>query len=98
MAPVRVGGNIKAPRKLRDVRPEYPPIAIASKIQGVVILETTIDTNGRVMTARVLRSVPLLDEAALQAVSQWEFEPTLVNGVPTPVIMTTTVNFQLPQQ
>ena len=98
MAPVRVGGSIKSPRKLRDVRPEYPPIAIASKIQGVVILETTIDTNGRVMTARVLRSVPLLDEAALQAVSQWEFEPTLVNGVPTSVIMTTTVNFQLPTQ
>jgi len=95
MAPVRVGGNIKPPTKIKDVRPVYPEEAMASKVTGVVILEATIDPSGRVSDARVLKSVPLLDQAALDAVKQWEFTPTHVNGVPVPVIMTVTVNFSL---
>jgi protein TonB len=62
-------------------------------VQGVVIIEATIDPQGLVSDARVLRGVPLLDQAAVDAVSQWEFQPTLVNGTPVPVIMTVTVNF-----
>jgi TonB family protein len=94
-APVRVGAGIAAPMKIRDVRPAYPPIAQSARVQGVVIIETTIDTAGNVMDAHVLRSIPLLDEAALDAVRQWQFTPTLLNGAPVPVIMTVTVNFAL---
>lgn len=92
---VRIGGNIKAPSKVRDVRPIYPPIAQASRVQGVVIIETLIDPEGKVTDARVLRSIPLLDQAALDAVRQWEYVPTLMNGVPQSVVMTVTVNFSL---
>lgn len=95
MAPVRVGGNIKTPTKVRDVRPVYPLDAQSARIQGVVIIEATIDTDGRVYDAKVLRSIPPLDDAALEAVRQWEFTPTEVNGVRVPVIMTVTVNFTL---
>jgi protein TonB len=90
-----VGGNIKAPQKIRDVRPTYPPIAQSARVQGVVIIEATIGPDGKVTNAKVLRSVPLLDQAALEAVRQWEFTPTLLNGMPVPVIMTVTVNFTL---
>jgi protein TonB len=93
--PVRVGGNIKAPTKVRDVTPQYPQIAQSARVQGVVIIEATIGPNGKVANARVLRSIPLLDQAALDAVKQWEYTPTLLNNVPVPVIMTVTVNFTL---
>jgi protein TonB len=94
-APVRVGGNIRPPAKVRDVRPIYPEDAMRARVQGVVILETTIDASGLVMDAKVLRSIPMLDQAAVDAVMQWEFTPTLLNGAPVPVIMTVTVNFTL---
>jgi protein TonB len=93
--PVRVGGNIQPPQKTKNVNPIYPPIAQSARVQGVVIIEATIGPNGRVQDAKVLRSIPLLDQAALEAVKQWEFTPTLLNGVPVPVIMTVTVNFTL---
>jgi TonB family protein len=94
-APVRVGGNIKTPTKTKDVRPVYPPIAQSARVSGVVIIEATIGADGKVKDAKVLRSIPLLDQAALDAVKQWQFTPTLLNGVPVPVIMTVTVNFTL---
>jgi TonB family protein len=93
--PVRVGGNIKQPLKVKDVTPVYPALAQAAHVQGVVIVEATIGPNGAVQKATVLRSIPLLDAAALDAVRQWEFAPTLLNGVAVPVIMTITVNFTL---
>ena len=93
--PVRVGGNIKPPQKTRDVRPVYPPIAQSARVQGIVIIEATISPDGAVTDAKVLRSIPLLDGAALDAVRQWVFTPTLLNGVPVPVIMTVTVQFTL---
>lgn len=93
--PLRVGGQIEAPRKLRDVAPEYPELARRAGVEAVVILEATIDTGGRVSDVRVLRGHPLLDEAALEAVRQWAYVPTLLNGVPVPVLMTVTVNFRL---
>jgi protein TonB len=62
-----------------------------------VILESLIGADGRVQDARILRSIPLLDQAALDAVKQWEFTPTMLNGQPAPVIMTITVQFTLTQ-
>jgi len=93
--PVRVGGAISQPTKTHDVRPVYPMIAQRARVQGIVIIEAKIDTTGKVENLRVLRSIPLLDQAALDAVRQWEYEPTLRDGVPVPVIMTVTVKFTL---
>jgi protein TonB len=90
-----VGGSIHVPQKVRHVGPVYPPIAQSARVQGVVILETIIGPDGRVADVRVLRSIPLLDQAAIDAVRQWEFEPVLLNGSPVPVILTTTVQFTL---
>ena len=72
-APVRVGGNIKVPTKTLNVAPVYPQEAKDAQVQGVVIIEATIDTAGAVRTTRVLRSIPMLDQAAIDAVSQWQF-------------------------
>jgi TonB family protein len=91
--PLRVGGSIAAPTKIKNVAPVYPDDARAAGIQGVVILEAVIDEAGAVSSARVLRSIPLLDGAALDAVRQWQFTPTLLNGVPVSVMMTVTINF-----
>ena len=93
--PVRVGGPIKPPTKTRNVQPVYPQIAQSARVQGIVIIEATIDRSGKVTDARLLKSIPLLDQAALDAVRQWEYEPTLLNGVAVPVIVTVTVNFTL---
>lgn len=95
VVPVRIGGELKPPRKLVDVKPTYPVEAQAARIQGVVIIEAVINAVGTVVNTRVLRGVPMLDDAAVGAVSQWQFEPTLLNGVPVPVVMTVTVNFTL---
>ena len=92
---VRIGGNIPTPAKLRDVRPVYPQDAMDARVSGVVIIEALVDTQGAVRSTRVLRSIPLLEQAALDAVEQWKFTPTLQNGVPVPVVMTVTVNFTL---
>jgi protein TonB len=94
-APIRVGGDVRPPTKVRDVPPVYPAMAQSAHAQGVVIIEVIIDEQGNVADARVLRSVPLLDQAALDAVRQWQFTPTQFNGAPTPVLMTVTVNFTL---
>jgi protein TonB len=93
--PLPIGGRIKEPTKVHHVPPVYPAIAQQARVQGLVIIEAIIGADGRVQQARVLRSAPLLDEAALAAVRQWIFTPTLLNGVPVPVIMTVTVNFTL---
>jgi periplasmic protein TonB len=92
---VRVGGQIKEPKKLKNVPPVYPDIAKQARVQGVVILECTISPQGKVTDVKVLRGIPLLDQAAIDAVKQWVYTPTLLNGVPVPVIMTVTVNFKL---
>jgi protein TonB len=94
-APVRVGGQIRQPTQLKKINPVYPSIAQSARVQGVVILEATIGTNGRVKDVRVLRSIPLLDSAAIDAVRQWEYTPTMLNNVPVEVIMTVTVQFTL---
>ncbi len=92
---VRVGGNIKEPTKIKNVAPIYPDIAKQARVQGIVILECTISPQGHVTDVKPLRSIPLLEQAAVDAVKQWQYTPTLLNGVPVPVIMTVTVNFRL---
>jgi protein TonB len=92
---VRVGGAIREPKQLKHVAPEYPALAKRTSVEGVVILECTISPAGRVTDVRVLRGIPMLDDAAIEAVRQWVFTPTLLDGVPVPVIMTVTVNFSL---
>ena len=93
--PVRVGGVIAPPAKIHDVAPVYPAIAQAARVQGVVIIQATIGVDGAVVDASVLKSVPLLDQAALDAVRQWRYTPTRLNGEPVAVVMTVTVNFRL---
>ena len=92
-APVRVGGQIKPPTKVKDVTPVYPAIARSASVAGAVVIEATIGEDGKVVDAKVVRSIPLLDQAALDAVQQWEYMPTLLNGVPVPVLVTVTINF-----
>jgi len=93
--PIRVGGEIKPPTQTKRVTPPYPPEAQAAGVQGIVIMEATIGADGKVTDVRVLRSIPLLDQAAMDAVRQFEYTPTVINGVAVPVLMTVTVNFTL---
>jgi protein TonB len=91
---VKVGGQIKPPTKIKDVRPVYPQVARSARVSGTVGIEATIGEDGKVIDAKVVRSVPLLDQAALDAVQQWEYTPSLLNGVPTPVKVTITIAFK----
>ena len=93
---IRVGGQIRPPVRIKEVAPVYPAIAQSARVQGDVVIEMTIDNEGKVADAHVVKSVPLLDEAALDAVRQWEYQPSLLNGVPTAVVMTVTVKFTRP--
>ena len=93
--PIRVGGDIKAPAKIRDVKPAYPPDARADGVTGVVVSELLIGPDGNVVDARILRGVPMLDDAALDALRQWRFTPTLLNGEPQSVLVAVTISFML---
>ncbi len=90
-----MGGIIDAPERVSYREPVYPPIAQSARVEGTVILEATIDAAGLVRNVTVLRSVPLLDQAALDAVRQWRYRPTRLNGEAIPIIMTVTVTFSL---
>ena len=92
-AAVRVGGKIKPPTKVKDVKPVYPAMAQSARVVGVVTVEATIGSDGKVIDAKVVRSIPMLDQAALDAVQQWEYAPALLNGKPVPVVVTVTINF-----
>ena len=83
------------PRKTWNVTPEYPRLARLRRIDGIVILEVTVDRQGEVSSVSVLRSAEGLVEAAVEAVRQWRYEPTIVNGSPVSVIFTETVRFQI---
>jgi len=95
---VRVGPGIREPKKVVHVAPVYPEIAQRARVQGTVILEAILDVTGKVERVRVLRSEPLLDDAAIKAVQQWRYTPTELNGVPVPVLMTINVRFTLTQE
>ena len=88
-----VGFPGNPPRKIVDVRPVYPLTARRARVSGVVLVEVEIDEQGHVSHPRVVRSVPLLDQAALDAVAIWQFEPATLRGRPGCVTMTLTVEF-----
>ncbi|MFQ6081954.1 MAG: energy transducer TonB [Candidatus Aminicenantia bacterium] len=94
-SPVRVIGEIKPPKLIKKVPPVYPEIAQKARVEGIVILEATTDIYGRVQHIKILRSIPLLDQAAIDAVKQWIYEPMIINGRPRGVIFTVTINFIL---
>jgi protein TonB len=93
--PLRVGGVIAPPERLRYVAPVYPELARSARRDGIVILEAVIAEDGSIRDVRVLRSIPLLDQAAVDAVQQWRFTPTRLNGQAIPIVMTVTVSFAL---
>ena len=92
---LRVGQNVREPRRISGPMPDYPAIARSARVEGVVILEAVIDERGEVGRIKVLKSIPLLDGAATAAVQQWRYTPTLLNGVPVSVLMSITVHFTL---
>jgi protein TonB len=94
-APVRIGGQLTAPALLHRVNPVYPEVAVLANVTGMVILEATVDAQGAVESVRVLRSVPLLDRAAIEAVKQWRYSPLVLNGVAEPFVLTVTLNFSM---
>jgi TonB family protein len=91
--PVRVGGDVKAPKLIKHVSPRFPNVAQAAKIQGRVTIEALVDKEGRVARTTVLASHPLFDEAAIEAVRQWRYTPTLLGGQPVEVLLVVTVRF-----
>lgn len=95
--PYRVGGKVQAPRLIRQVQPEYPPLAKQARIQGDVVIDSVIDTQGRVTEMKVVSGSPLLVQSAIQALGQWRYHPTLLNGQPVAVDMLVTVHFTLGQ-
>jgi protein TonB len=95
---VRIGGQIAQPKLIRQVKPVYPDLAVQSRVSALVILEAEVDTRGYVRTVKVLRGHPLFDDAAIEAVKQWRYQPLLLNGEPTGFILTVTVNFNLQQK
>jgi protein TonB len=90
-----VGGQVAAARLLNQTRPVYPPLARQARIQGTVRLEAIINREGAIENLEVVSGHPLLIQSALNAVSQWRYQPTLLNGVPVEVITTIDVNFTM---
>lgn len=93
--PMRIGGTVLESRILYKVDPVYPQLAKDARVEAVVILEANVDEQGNVSGVRVLQSHPLLEQAAIDAVKQWRYQPTLLNGQPVPVVGTVTVEFRL---
>jgi len=95
-APLRVGGDVKAPVAISKVDPVYPEVARKARVSGIVIVECIIDKSGTVRDVQVLKGLPFgLDQAAVEAVKKWKFKPGTLNGQPVDVIFNLTVNFKL---
>jgi protein TonB len=95
--PLRIhpGGNVIPPKLIYEPKPEYPQLARMARIEGAVELEAVISKDGTIEELKVLRGHPLLVKAALEAVRQWRYQPTLLNGEPIEVLTEITVNFKL---
>lgn len=93
--PLRIGGAIGEPRRVYYVAPVFPTVARASRSEGLVILEVVVTRDGLVRDTHVLRSSPMFDRAAIDAVRQWRYTATTLNGTPVDVTMTVTVRFNL---
>lgn len=94
-APVRVGGTVKPPRLLSGPQPIYPILAKQSRIQGVVVIEAIIDERGNVIQQRLVSGQPLLVQAAMKAVAERKYEPTILDGEATPVDLRVEVTFHI---
>jgi TonB family protein len=92
--PVRVGGDVKPPRVIYSLQPEYPDIAKMTNVEGTVVLDAVIDTAGNVVNARVISGPALLRKAALDSVKQWKYEPSKLDGQPTSVEMVVSIQFK----
>ena len=92
---VRVGGNVRPPKLIHEVRPVYPQLARQARIQGVVKINAIVSRDGSVQSLQIAGGHPLLVQAAIDAVRQWRYEPTLLNGEPVEVILVVDVNFRL---
>src|SRR5882762_5665896 len=95
--PLRVGGNVQAARIINRVQPVYPPLARQTRISGTVRLHAIIGKDGTIQQLEVMSGHPLLQQAALDAVRQWRYQPTLLNGDPVEVDTTIDVIFSLNQ-
>lgn len=93
--PIVIKGDTNHPKRTKYVHPTYPPIAIMARVEGTVIVEAIIGKDGKIKSARVVRSMPLFDEAALEAVKKWEYTPMVLNGEVREVQLTVTINFKL---
>ena len=93
--PLRVGGNVQESKLISRVDPVYPDMALRARIEALVMLEVTVNETGEVDKIRIIRGHPMLDQAAIDAVKQWRYAPTLLNGEPVPVVATATVVFKL---
>jgi TonB family protein len=91
--PIRVGSNVQESKLIHKVDPVFPDTAKAARVSGVVILQLTVGVEGNVLEAQVLRGHPLLDQAALEAVRQWRYSPTMLNGEAVSVIATVSLRF-----
>ena len=86
---------MQAANLIHQVNPIYPPLARQARVQGVVVMEATISKDGSIESLRIIQGHPLLNQAALDAVQQWKYRPTMLNGDPVEVITTVTVTFRL---
>ena len=91
--PLRIGGSVAEPRRTQHVPAVYPQAARSTRQSGAVYVEFVVDQAGRVNSEKVLKSWPPFDAAALAAVRQWRYEPTILGGVTVPVIMTAVIGF-----
>jgi len=92
---ITVGGNVQKAKLARQVRPQYPPLARQARIQGTVKLTAVIGKDGSIQELQVVSGHPLLVPSALQAVKQWQYNPTLLNGQAVEVVTQIDVNFTL---
>ena len=90
-------GNAQVLEKVKDVRPVFPPVALASGIQGTVVVEAAVDRQGRIVDARIVESVPLLDQSAIDAIRQWQFDPATVAPTADRVVLTVRATFIPPR-
>jgi protein TonB len=96
-APVRVGGRVRPPKPIVQVRPEYPTLAKQARIQGQVQIDAVLDEQGNVIEMKIVSGPPLLYQAALDALKKWKYEPTYLNDQPIAVQMIVTITFVLGQ-
>ena len=91
--PIKVGGNVKEPRLISRVMPEYPVVAKQANIQGDVVVKTTIDLKGNVVDMKIVSGPAMLRGPALAALRRWRYEPSMLDGQPIAVQMLVTIKF-----